>query len=357
MDKEGEKMKKLWMYLAFILVITIILPAVLVKTVNFVSREDKFKIGKGKDEKEKKEEFFEFDGYIRVYDCKKQEVVKIELEEYVKGVVAAEMPGEFHTEALKAQAVAGRTYALEKMNRFIDGNPAHPQAPLCTGVHCQAYLDKNELENVHGEGWMKKYWPKIEDAVDSTKGEVLTYEGQFIEPLYHSTSGGMTEDAVDVFATNIPYLKSVTSPYEEGAPKLKNEVELGVDEFVGKIKEKYPGVDLNKDNIPDKIKLVERSNSGRVKKIMIDGQVVAGRDIREMFGLNSTNFKITYNPKKELISIETVGYGHGVGMSQWGANGMAKQNYDYKAILKHYYTDVDIEDLKKVEKRMKKNKK
>ena len=333
-------MKKLWIYLAFILIITIIVPTILVKTFNFVPKEDKIKTKNTKEKTEKENQIF--DGYIKVYDTRNQETVQMDLEEYVKGVVAAEMPAEFDIEALKAQAVASRTYAIEKTMKLKDGDADHPSAPLCTGIHCQAYLSLSELESVKGKKWIEKYWSKIEEAVNSTKGEAIYYEGQLIEPLYHSTSGGMTEDCKDVFATDVPYLKAVLSPYEEGAPKLKSIVTFTVNEFISKIKEKYPGVQLTKDNIPEKIKLVEKTESGRIKKLMIDGQVINGREMRELLNLNSTNFKITLNPRTDIIEIETIGYGHGVGMSQWGANGMAKKGKKYAEILKYYYTGVEI---------------
>ena len=339
-------MKKIWMYVGVILIITIILPTILVKTSKFISLENKIKIKDiKKEEKEVKKE--EFDGYIKVYDTRTQEVVKLSLEDYVKGVVAAEMPGEFHIEALKAQAVASRTYALHKMNKFNEGHPDHPQAPLCTGVHCQAFLSIKELEEAHSKKWMNKYWAKIEEAVEDTAGEVIYYGKEIAEPLYHSTSGGMTEDVRDVFSNDSPYLKSVSSPYEEGAPKFKDISTFKVDEFLSKLKKKYPGVNITKENLPEKVKLVERSESGRIKKVMIDGQVVSGSEIREIFNLNSTNFKIIYNPKTEMVDIETIGYGHGVGMSQWGANGMGKKGKKYKDILKHYYTGVEIKKYKK----------
>lgn len=338
-------MKKLWIYIGIILVITVILPAILVRTIKLVPLKDRARTRSTEKEIIEEELILDkFDGYIKVYDTRNQEVVKIPLEDYVKGVVAAEMPGEFHIEALKAQAVASRTYALFRCSKFQNGHPDHPTAPLCTGVHCQAFLSLGELEQLHSKKWVDKYWPKIEEAVNSTKGEIIYYDGEIIEPLYHSTSGGMTEDALDVFAMDVPYLKAVNSPDEEAAPKYKGIVTLPVEEFLSKIKEKYPNANINKDNLQDKIKLVEKSSSGRVKKIFIDGQVVDGREIRELFGLNSTNFKILYNPKVGVVDIETTGYGHGVGMSQWGANAMAKKGSKYLEILKHYYSDVEIDE-------------
>lgn len=335
-------MKKLWIYLGLILVITVILPTVIVKTVKFVQIKDESERKVIVDKIEEDDKVDKFDGYIKVYDTRIQEAVRMPLEDYVKGVVAAEMPGEFHIEALKAQAVASRTYALYRSQKFPEGHPDHPTAPLCTGVHCQAFLSLGELESIHSKKWVDKYWPKIEEAVNSTKGEIIYYDGQIIEPLYHSTSGGMTEDSMDVFATDVPYLKSVKSPGEEGAPKYKELITFTISEFLSKLKEKYPGVNINKDNLPNKIKLVEKSDSGRVNKIFVDGQVVEGREIRELYGLNSTNFKILYNPRTGIVDIETIGYGHGVGMSQWGANAMGKKGNNYKDILKHYYTGIEI---------------
>ena len=189
---------------------------------------------------------------------------------------------------------------------------------------------------------MENYWSKIEEAVESTARLVIYYEGQIIEPLYHSTSGGMTEDSVNVFAIDSPYLRAVLSPYEESAPKYRSIINLTVDEFISKLTDKYPDIQITKENFYEKIKLIEKTDSGRVKTLAIDDVIINGRDIRDLYGLNSTNFQIMYDKNLNLIEIETYGYGHGVGMSQWGANGMAKQGSSYEEILKHYYTGIDL---------------
>ncbi|MCF6463946.1 stage II sporulation protein D [Clostridium sp. Cult1] len=338
-------MKKIGIYTIVVLILTIFIPSIIVKTFNFVPKENSLGKRNVRSQQEEAPYDEEYNGYIKVYDTRNQQVIEMALEEYVKGVVAAEMPAEFHMEALKAQAVASRTYAISRTLNYKEGHPDHIEAPLCTGIHCQAYLTLEELNNIHAKDWEEKYWSKIEKAVDSTKGQVLYYEGEIIEPLYHSTSGGMTEDALDVFAVDLPYLKSVESPYEEEAPKFKSLVTMTGDEFINKLLKKYPGSNITKDNLGEKIKLVEKTQSGRIKKIAIDGSVINGREIRELFELNSTNFTITYNPKTNIVDIETIGYGHGVGMSQWGANGMAKNNKGYEEILKHYYTGVELEQL------------
>lgn len=345
-------MKKISIYLTVVLIITILIPTVIVKTFNFVPilnkaqgqdvttdppsnpiNEKPLVVGQKSIER------------VKIYNIDAKKTIELSLSDYVKGVVAAEMPAAFHIEALKAQAIAARTYAISRIIKYEEGHPDHPEAPLCTGIHCQAYLSLEELEKIHGKEWVENYWGKIETAVDSTSNLVIYYQGELIEPLYHSTSGGKTEDAVNVFAMDSPYLKSVESPYEEDAPRFREVVTLTVDEFLDKLKEKYPKVNINKENFHQKIKLIEKTESGRVTKLAIDREIVSGREIRELYGLNSTNFEIVYDIKLGLIEIETLGYGHGVGMSQWGANGMAKQGKTYEEILKHYYTGVVIKKL------------
>ncbi len=143
----------------------------------------------------------------------------------------------------------------------------------------------------------------------------------------------------------MPYLKSVTSLYEEEAPKFKNTITLTTEEFIGKIKSKYPDVNLTKDNLHEKIKLIEKTLTGRVKKVAIDKIIIDGRELRELLNLNSTNFTISLDKRLNIIEIETYGSGHGVGMSQWGANGMAKHGSIFEEILKHYYTGVEIKEI------------
>lgn len=346
-------MKKFLVYVSVVLIITILLPTVIVKTFSFVPRET---VAEGNDLIEKEEIVKEETpvdivksslsiSKLKVYNTKTGEVLDLDIEDYVKGVVAAEMPAEFHIEALKAQAVAARTYAISRTIRYKDGHPDHVLAPICSGVHCQAHLSFPQLEDIHGESWIEKYWPKIVRAVDETKNLGIFYGGEIIEPLYHSTSGGRTEDVKDVFAVEVPYLKSVSSPYELDAPRYNNIITMTVDEFIKKIKAKYPEVSINKNNIHEKIKLIDKTMTGRVKKIAIDQNILEGRDLRELFELNSTNFTIYLDKKLNIIEIETLGFGHGVGMSQWGANGMGKQGNTFEEILKHYYTGVEIKKI------------
>ncbi|CAK7011047.1 stage II sporulation protein D [Tissierella sp.] len=346
-------MRKIGIYMMSVLIITILLPSVIVKTLDFVPKENVI-FGEGlKDTdpipevpkiivSEESVEVTDNINTIKLYNPYSNSVEEIDIESYVKGVVAAEMPAEFHIEALKAQAVAARTYATLRSIRYPSGHPYHPKAPVCREVHCQDYLSLEELRQINGESWVENYWGKIEEAVNATKGLLIYYNGEIIEPLYHSTSGGMTEDAVNVYASDEPYLKSVASPNEEDAPRYKSTISLTCDEFISKIIGKYPDVKITKNNFHEQIKLIEKTDSGRIKKIAIGKQIIDGREFRDLLSLNSTNFVITYDKKLNIIEIVTYGFGHGVGMSQWGANGMAKKGSDFIDILSHYYTGIEI---------------
>ncbi|MDW5300610.1 MAG: stage II sporulation protein D [Sedimentibacter sp.] len=281
---------------------------------------------------------------IKVYNVKTKEVMVIDFEEYLKGVVSSEMPAEFNEEALKAQAITARTFLLYRLKKYPNGHPEHMDAPICTGTHCQVWNSKDELIASHEDGWYEKYWGKIEEAVNSTSGQILTYESKIIEPLFHSVSGGRTENSEDVFSASVPYLKSVESPYENEAPKLHDSVKITVNDFISKVESVYGDLNLSQDNLDDKIKLGEVSEGGKIKTITIDDTEISGREMRSLFNLNSTNFSFIQTGNE--IEIVTTGYGHGVGMSQWGADGMADEGYNYKEILKHYYTGVDIVNMK-----------
>lgn len=345
-------MKILSKYLIAVLLIVIVLPTVVVESFSFAPRGMELKASlRGEEIKEKekpKQEVLssKIDKIevktIKLYNPFDGNTSEYDIEDYVVGVVAAEMPAEFHIEALKAQAVAARTYAVKRTLTYEDGHDAHPDAPICKDVHCQAHLSLEELGKIHGDGWIEKYLDKIQEAVEGTKGLMIYYKGELAEPLYHSTSGGMTEDAVNVFASDTPYLKSVESPYEEGSPRFKTITTIPSEDFISKIKARYPNVDINKDNFFEKIKLIDRSPSGRIITLAIDKEIIHGRELRDIFKLNSTNFTIKYNEKLNIVDIETLGFGHGVGMSQWGANGMAKEGSDFIEILTHYYRGTEI---------------
>ena len=252
----------------------------------------------------------------------------IPLEEYVSGVVASEMPSNFDFEALKAQAVAARTYGLAKMEKSKSGNPqAHPKAPLCDGTHCQAYRSD-------------KISDKVKEAVLETKGQVMYYQGEMIDqPLFHSASGERTENSEDVFSAAVPYLRSVESgKYENGAYAAETYA-IGLDALVKKVRTVAGGASA------EPVAVVSRSEGGRVEQFQVGGATVTGRQIRELLGLRSANFTvqmITDSSGGRQVLFTTSGNGHGVGMSQYGADGMGKAGFDYKEILQHYYSGVEV---------------
>lgn len=263
---------------------------------------------------------------------------KMQLEEYIKGVVCAEMPASFESEALKAQAVAARSYAVYRIeNQSAD----HPDAAVCTDfAHCKAYKDIKEAK----KGWGKDaetYSEKIKKAVDETKGEILTYGGEVALAVFHSQSGGgRTENSADVWGGDVPYLVSVESHGEENAPNFYSTAVFSFDEFKEKLISHNPVA-----NITSSADIGESviSEGGSVKSINIGGVSFSGRDLRSLFSLRSSCFKIIADEKN--VRFEVTGYGHGVGMSQYGANTMAKEGYDYKKILMHYYSGTEIEGV------------
>ncbi len=271
--------------------------------------------------KTKQEESKENKTYVTVYR-KKGTVEQIELEEYLVGVVAAEMPASFNSEALKAQAVLARTYALKKISKG---------EKLTDTVSTQAYIDKNEMQKKWGNDY-SKYYNKIVAAVNSTKGQVVKYNGNYIEALYHSTSNGKTESAKEVWGQDIPYLKSVDSSWDK-----KTSAYLKIENKEFNTLMKILGIDIDKNT---NIEILSKDESGRVSKIKVEDKVYTGVEFRTLLGLRSTDFDITITDNG--LEIITRGYGHGVGMSQYGANEMAKLGYNYKDIINHYYQNVKI---------------
>ena len=272
---------------------------------------------------------------IEVLVSETGKVVTLETEEYLCGVVAAEMPASFEKEALKAQAVAARSYAVNRKNNPVS---EHPEADVCTDCsHCKAYKTPEELAKMWGED-KEKYLTKIRDAVFSTTGEVVKYNGEVALAVFHSQSGnGRTESSKDVWGGEVPYLVSVESPGEENSPNFYSTVTVSFEEFKEKISVSYPNVVIK--SVQD-IGETEESDGGSVKYINIAGTKISGKDIRQIFGLRSACFEVETDGNTVIFNV--MGYGHGVGMSQYGANIMAQEGADYKQILTHYYTGTEV---------------
>ena len=277
---------------------------------------------------------------IRLLHAKTGEIEELPLDTYVKGVVAAEMPADYEEEALKAQAVVARTYTIYTI---IHNNNKHENADLCDNSNCcQAWISKDDRLSKWEEDKRDQYLKKIEDAVDSTNGKIITYNGEVIDAFFHSNSGGVTEMPVNVWGgTNYPYLQSVQTAGEEGYKQYSSEVKLTKDEFINKIKETHPNLNID-FNDEHSIEIIEYTESNRVKTIKIGNINLSGVEIRKILGLKSTKFEVKVDNDNVIFTV--TGYGHGVGMSQTGADSMAKQNSSYEDIIHHFYTNVEIID-------------
>lgn len=273
---------------------------------------------------------------LTVYDDQTESCFSAGLEDYLVGVVAGEMPASFEPEALKAQAVAARTYTMRRMKSPCGRKGAH----ICTDSSCcQAYRHDKELKEDWGSSY-EEYIQKIRSAVAETAGEAIYYDGELIEALYHSSAGGMTEDAQHVFSQARPYLVGVPSPGEESSAQYASSLRLTRKYFVKAVNAKWNKAKLKASSLKKQVEILSRYESGRVESIRLGGVSVSGRELRKLLDLNSANFDFSLG--KEYILFNTRGYGHGVGMSQYGANAMAKQGKPYRDILLYYYTGVKI---------------
>lgn len=280
---------------------------------------------------------------IKVLDtAHDNKVLEMPLEEYIVGVVSAEMPVSYEPEALKAQAVAARTYTYDKM---LGSGCDRSEAVICTDSgHCQAFCDEAGRREKWGKSFEKNE-AKLRQAVEETKGMVLEYDGAPIVALFHSTSGGRTEDVENVYKNALPYLRGVDSPGEESAPRYQRTVSISKQEFVKKLMEEDEKAEVTEKNIAESIGTYQRTASGRVQTVEIGKTKFAGKQIRALFTLDSTDFTFAFD--EENVQITTKGYGHGVGMSQVGANAMAKEGKNYEEILTHYYTGVTLAQMEK----------
>ena len=283
---------------------------------------------------------------INVYISDQNKVVKMKLEDYLIGVVAAEMPASYEIEALKAQAIAARTYALGRATKLYGSKDMHDGADVCTNpAHCQAWISKNTAIKRWGFLSSLKYWNKINKAVKDTSGQVLEYDNVMINPLFHSNSGGHTENSEDVWAgVAQPYLRGVESLGEDTFSEYKSEVLLDTEDMIKTLKEFDPNIELKGKDVLSNIEIKNYSAGDRVIDMKVGNISMKGTEFRKLFQLKSTNFKITKLPNGK-ISITTFGYGHGVGMSQCGANYLAKKGTGFMDILKYYYKGVEIKEV------------
>ncbi len=250
----------------------------------------------------------------------------IDLEDYIVGVVAGEMPASFNMEALRAQAVAARTYAMYKMQNIKD-------YVLATSVSDQVYLSSEAMKNKWGNDY-NYYYNRVKEAVDSTKGEVLTYNDELIIAYYFAISNGYTDDGKTVFNDDKAYLMSVDSSWDKNYKAYYSEAVMSKNTFCSCL-----NISCNTINISN----IVRSDSHYVRQITINGKTFTGLQVFNKLSLKSTDFEIEVNGNN--VKVKTYGFGHSVGMSQYGAEGMASAGYSYQDILKHYYQNTEINKI------------
>ena len=273
---------------------------------------------------EKKEQ--QLSSSIKIKINKNNKILELNLEEYIIGVVAGEMPASFDSEALKAQAIASRTYAMYKLEQKKDNYDIE------TTIDDQVYITEEEMK-IKWDSDFELYYNKIKKAVLDTQNLIMKKNNKLFKSFYFAMSNGMTSDSITVFGET--GINSVSSPWDnEDLNKFKVTEEFTLNDIKNK---------LNiKENIYS-IKILSRDKTNRVEKVRVNNNTYTGIDLRKLLDLRSTDFSIELNDNTCYIT--TKGYGHGVGMSQYGANGMAKENYTYKEILKYYYQEINIESI------------
>lgn len=326
-------MTKIIIVYLIVIFILFLLPAVFVKPSSFPEIKTENNINK-----------------IRLMKSETGEIITMDFNEYIMGVLVGEMPINYELEALKAQAVVARTYTLYK----ITNNPeAHIGADMCDNIqHCQAYRTKEYALSCWDDEEENEKWNKVKSAVLETENEVITYENKLINAFFHAHSGGKTEDISNIWGReNIEYLKSVdglesTQLVEEKVFSYEEINEILKKQELEYIPLLYSNKDLlklgeEKETIIDnKIKILQKNSSGRVETLQISNLFLKGTEVRNLFGLRSTFIDLIFQDDK--VVFQTKGYGHGVGLSQEGANSLALQDVSYQDIIKHYYSGVEI---------------
>ncbi|MCL2014381.1 MAG: stage II sporulation protein D [Oscillospiraceae bacterium] len=267
---------------------------------------------------------------VTVRDHKTGESFELYLKDYIKGVVAANIPAVYEPETLKAQAAASYTYAV----RHINSDTALSTDP----AEHQAYIPDNELKSIYGENY-SEYKKRISEATDAVFGEILLYQNEPIAAAYFAFSNGKTESAANVWGQDIPYLIPADSPHDINAPNYQITVSISAEEVLARLTESDSELVMPVYKT-DWFKIAERSDSGYVTKVAVGNKTMTGIQIRTMFDLKSTDFEIVSEDDQFLFT--TKGSGHAVGLSQHGANEMAKEGKTYTEILKHYYTGIEI---------------
>jgi stage II sporulation protein D len=281
---------------------------------------------------------------INVYLHQSGIVEKMDLEEYLVGVVAAEMPASFAPEALNAQAVVARTYTVNQMLSYGGkGCSNHAGADICTDYrHCQAWESAETSLAKWSATEAAAYYNKLRSAVRQTAGMVIRHDGKLIDAVFHAHCGGHTENSENVWVSALPYLRGVPCPYCSGSRWSHTEHTFTGAEFSQRMLPYVSVVPVTSAGLP-LLGTAVRTGTGRIHQVSIAGETLSGRDLRSALGLPSTH--VTWTVQGNSVTFEARGYGHGVGLCQYGADGMAAQGKSYSEIINHYYTGVQVEPL------------
>ena len=260
--------------------------------------------------------------YVAVSQNEQESIEKESLsQERIIGIVAREMPIDYAEEALKTQVIMARSYIASKKNEDL------------------SYLSTDEMKTLWANHYDENY-AKLKKAVQETKNIVVSYNNEPVQPLYHAQSAGITQNPLDIWDLEIPYIESVESSWDRLDPDLMKEKDYKTQTFIQMVNEKYSTPVLLPYNLETQIQIIERTQGGYVKSIQVGNQLISGEEFRKLLGLRSSCFLIEYN--SEGVRITTKGMGHGVGLSQYGANAMAKEGKTAEEILKYYFPKADI---------------
>ena len=336
-------MKKIYIILFMLIFCTFAIPIIFTK--NTVSGKAKNDTNDNLENATEEIQMIDYDykqyDTIKLLHADTGEIEELPLDTYLLGVVSAEMPANFEQEALNAQALVARTYTIYSI---VHNKNKHGDADICDDSGCcQAWISKEDRMARWDEAERENNWRKIEIAVNTTAGKIITYNGEVIDAFFHSNSGGTTEAPVNVWGgTNYPYLQSVETAGEDAYSQYSSEVVLTKEELKNKILAKHADFSIDYSQ-SDCIQILEYTESGRVKTIKIGNLNLSGVEVRTLLGLRSANFEVSIDG--DNIKFAVKGYGHGVGMSQTGADSMAKQGSNYEEIVKHFYTGVEITEM------------
>lgn len=262
----------------------------------------------------------------------------LDFDRYLIGVVAANMPAGYHIEALKAQAVIARTYVLYNISLLTKDNPGKKE--FTTFELGLSYISLEEMKQYWGSEDYITYFTKLENSVFGTKDQILVYDDELILPVFFDTGAGYTRNSSEAWEVDIPYLVSVQSKQDVTSINYLKIKEFPTSELIDTLEQQYPDIELTPEDFFNEVRIVGRDSTGYVTKIDLGSQTVSGEEFAKVLGLNSNNFYIEdYSGKARIIC---TGVGHGVGLSQYGANAMADEGYPYDEILTHYYTGVKL---------------